>query len=49
MVCERSFIVRADGKLRKHYTDDNFAYNKRVCAGSGVLAEGFEWMKKEDE
>jgi hypothetical protein len=46
-VCERLFAVRGDGKLRKHYIDDNFSYDKRVCAGGGQIAKGYEWMKED--
>jgi hypothetical protein len=47
MVCERSFIVRSDGHIRNHIVPGSEP--SRRCVGGGVLADGFEWMKKEDE
>ena len=48
-VCERPFVVRSDGKLRNHYAEGTYNYDKRKCAGGGQIAKGYEWMKEEEE
>jgi hypothetical protein len=47
--CERPFVVRSDGKLRNHLIEDGYKWDRPKCPGGGQIAQGYEWMEKEEE